>query len=119
MVDQIEVHPGWPHTDEIIKLQDMGILVEAWGPLGGQGSVVLQNPTMKKIAEAHGKSTAQVALRWELQQGVLPLPKSVHRERSAQNMEIFDFALSESEMQMIQALPNLGGQCAKPDEVDF
>lgn len=65
------------------------------------------------------KPTAQVALRWELQQGVLPLPKSVHRERSAQNMDIFDFELSESEMQMIQALPNLGGQCAKPDEVDF
>ena len=79
---------------------------------------MLGNDTMKEIAKAHGKSTAQVALRWELQQA-LPLPKSVHRERSAQNMEIFDFALSESEMQMIQALPNLGGQCAKPDEVDF
>lgn len=119
MVDQIEVHPGWPQTETVQWLQEQDILVEGWGPLGGQGAKVLGNATMKEIAKAHGKSTAQVALRWELQQGVLPLPKSVHRERSAQNMEIFDFALSESEMQMIQALPNLGGQCAKPDEVDF
>lgn len=119
MVDQIEVHPGWPQTETVQWLQEQDILVEGWGPLGGQGAKVLGNATMKEIAKAHGKSTAQVALRWELQQGVLPLPKSVHRERSAQNMEIFDFALSEPEMQMIQALPNLGGQCAKPDEVDF
>ena len=119
MVDQIEVHPGWPQTEMVQWLQAQDILVEGWGPLGGQGAKVLVNDTMKEIAKAHGKSTAQIALRWELQQGVLPLPKSVHRERSAQNMEIFDFELSESEMQMIQALPNLGGQCAKPDEVDF
>lgn len=119
MVDQIEVHPGWPHTDEIIKLQDMGILVEAWGPLGGQGSVVLQNPTMKKIAEAHGKSTAQVSLRWIIQQGVLPLPKSVHVERIRQNMDLFDFELSDDEMKEISSLSGLGGQCADPDDVDF
>lgn len=118
-VDQIEVHPGWPHTDEIIKLQDMGILVEAWGPLGGQGSVVLQNPTMKKIAEAHGKSTAQVSLRWIIQQGVLPLPKSVHVERIRQNMDLFDFELSDDEMKEISSLSGLGGQCADPDDVDF
>ena len=119
MVDQSEVHPGWPHTDEIIKLQDMGILVEAWGPLGGQGSVVLQNPTMKKIAEAHGKSTAQVSLRWIIQQGVLPLPKSVHVERIRQNMDLFDFELSDDEMKEISSLSGLGGQCADPDDVDF
>ena len=119
MVDQIEVHPGWPQTEAVQWLQDRVFWLKARGPLGGQGAKVLVNDTMKEIAKAHGKSTAQIALRWELQQGVLPLPKSVHRERSAQNMEIFDFALSESEMQMIQALPNLGGQCAKPDEVDF
>lgn len=119
MVDQIEVHPGWPHTKEVQWLQEQGILVEGWGPLGGQGAKVLVNETMKEIAQKHGKSTAQVALRWALQQGVLPLPKSTHRERSAQNMDIFDFELSAAEMQMIRELPNLGGQCADPDEVDF
>lgn len=119
MVDQIEVHPGWTHAEEIKKLQAMDIVVEAWGPLGGQGATVLVDPTMQKIAAAHGKSTAQVSLRWILQQGVVPLPKSVHVDRLKKNMELFDFELSNEEMQTIAALPNLGGQCKDPDDVDF
>lgn len=119
MVDQIEVHPGWTHAEEIKKLQAMDIVVEAWGPLGGQGATVLVDPTMQKIAATHGKSTAQVSLRWILQQGVVPLPKSVHVDRLKQNMELFDFELSNEEMQTIAALPNLGGQCKDPDNVDF
>ena len=119
MVDQIEVHPGWTHAEEIKKLQAMDIVVEAWGPLGGQGATVLVDPTMQKIAAAHGKSTAQVSLRWILQQGVVPLPKSVNVDRIKQNMELFDFELSNEEMQTIAALPNLGGQCKDPDDVDF
>lgn len=119
MVDQIEVHPGWTHAEEIKKLQAMDIVVEAWGPLGGQGAKVLVDPTMEKIAAAHGKSTAQVSLRWILQQGVVPLPKSVHVDRLKQNMELFDFELSNEEMQTLAALPNLGGQCKDPDDVDF
>ena len=119
MVDQIEVHPGWTHAEEIKKLQAMDIVVEAWGPLGGQGATVLVDPTMQKIAAAYGKSTAQVSLRWILQQGVVPLPKSVHVDRIKQNMELFDFELSNEEMQTIAALPNLGGQCKDPDDVDF
>ena len=119
MVDQIEVHPGWTHADEIKELQAMDIVVEAWGPLGGQGATVLTNPTMQEIATAHNKSTAQVSLRWVLQQGVLPLPKSVHVDRMKQNMDIFDFELSPTEMATISALPNLGGQCKDPDDIDF
>ena len=119
MVDQIEVHPGWTHAEEIKKLQAMDIVVEAWGPLGGQGATVLVDPAMQKIAATHGKSTAQVSLRWILQQGVVPLPKSVHVDRLKQNMELFDFELSNEEMQTIAALPNLGGQCKDPDDVDF
>lgn len=119
MVDQIEVHPGWTHAAEIKELQAMDIVVEAWGPLGGQGATVLTNPTMQEIATAHNKSTAQVSLRWVLQQGVLPLPKSVHVDRMKQNMDIFDFELSPTEMATISALPNLGGQCKDPDDVDF
>lgn len=118
-VDQIEVHPGWPHTQEIKYLQAHNILVEAWGPLGGQGAKVLTNPTMKKLAEKYGKTTAQISLRWILQQGVLPLPKSVHPDRMVQNTQIFDFELSDEDMKTISELPNLGGQCKDPDEVDF
>lgn len=118
-VDQIEVHPGWPHTQEIKYLQAHNILVEGWGPLGGQGAKVLTNPTMEKLAAKYGKTTAQISLRWILQQGVLPLPKSVHLDRMVQNTQIFDFELSDSDMKTISELPNLGGQCKDPDEVDF
>lgn len=119
MVDQIEVHPGWSHSEEIKKIQAMNIQVEAWGPLGGQGATVLTNPTMEKIAAAHGKTTAQVSLRWVIQQGVLTLPKSVHVNRIKENMDVFDFELSDAEMAEISALKDLGGQCKDPDEVDF
>lgn len=118
-VDQIEVHPGWPHTQEIKYLQAHNILVEAWGPLGGQGAKVLTNPTMEKLAKKYGKTTAQISLRWILQQGVLPLPKSVHPKRMVENTQLFDFELSDADMKMISELPNLGGQCKDPDEVDY
>ena len=118
-VDQIEVHPGWPHTEEIKYLQAHNILVEAWAPLGGQGAKVLTNPTMIQIADKYQKTPAQVCLRWILQQGILPLPKSVHKERMISNQNIFDFELTDEDMRKINLLPNLGGQCADPDEVDF
>lgn len=118
-VDQIEVHPGWPHAQEIKYLQAHNILVEAWGPLGGQGAKVMTNPTMEKLARKYGKTPAQISLRWIIQQGVLPLPKSVHPKRMVQNTQLFDFELSDEDMRTISALPNLGGQCKDPDEVDF
>lgn len=74
---------------------------------------------MQEIAIVHGKTTAQVSLRWILQQGVFPLPKSVHANRIKQNMEIFDFELTDEEMAKIFALKDLGGQCKDPDEVIF
>ena len=118
-VDQIEVHPGWPHTEEVKYLQAHNILVEAWAPLGGQGAKVLTNPTMIQIADKYQKTPAQVCLRWVLQQGILPLPKSVHKERMISNQNIFDFELTDEDMRKISLLPNLGGQCADPDEVDY
>ncbi|MBB1124275.1 aldo/keto reductase [Limosilactobacillus albertensis] len=118
-VDQIEVHPGWPHTEEIKYLQAHNILVEAWAPLGGQGAEVMSNPTLLQIADKYQKTAAQICLRWILQQGVLPLPKSVHKERMISNQQIFDFELTDEEMRKISLLPNLGGQCADPDDVDF
>ena len=118
-VDQIEVHPGWTHAEEIKFLQAHNVLVEAWGPLGGQGASVMTNPTMVELAKKYNKSTAQLSLRWILQQGVLPLPKSVHADRMKQNTDIFDFEISDEDMQKISALPNLGWQCRVPDDVDF
>ena len=79
----------------------------------------MTNETMLQLAEKYGKTAAQISLRWLIQRGVLPLPKSVHKERMVQNTQLFDFELSDEDMQMIDRLPNLGGQCADPDDVDF
>lgn len=119
VIDQIEVHPGFPHTEEVKWLKDHEIAVEAWAPLGGQGSKVMSDPTINKIAEKYGKSAAQVTLRWILERGIIPLPKSVHENRMIQNKEIFDFSLTDEEMAQISSLTDLGGFCVDPDEVDF
>lgn len=118
-VDQIEIHPGWSHKEEVKYLQAHNLLVEAWGPLGGQGAKVMTNPTIIQLADKYGKTPAQLCLRWIIQQGVVPLPKSVHRNRMIQNTQLFDFIISDEDMKKIGALPNLGGQCADPDNVDF
>ncbi|WP_172579033.1 aldo/keto reductase [Ligilactobacillus agilis] len=117
MVNQIEVHPGWPQTEAIRYCQRNDILVEAWAPLGE--AAALSNPVLAKIAAKYNHTPAQVCLRWEIQQGILPLPKSVHKERMAENTKLFDFELTEDEMDIIGALRNLGGQCKVPDQVDF
>ena len=77
MVNQIEVHPGWPQTEAIRYCQRNDILVEAWAPLGE--AAALSNPVLAKIAAKYDHTPAQVCLRWEIQQGILPLPKSVHK----------------------------------------
>lgn len=120
MVNQIEVHPGWPQTEVIRYCQRNDILVEAWAPLGE--AAVLSNSSnsvLAKIAAKYDHTPAQVCLRWEIQQGILPLPKSVHKERMAENTKLFDFELTEDEMDIIGALRKLGGQCKVPDQVDF
>lgn len=117
MVNQIEYHPGWTQPDCVIYCKEMGIVVEAWSPLG-RGRV-LADPTLEAIAAAHGKSVAQVCLRWELQSGVLPLPKSVTPERIRQNIDIFDFALTPAEMQAIDSMPPTGASGLDPDTVTF
>ena len=118
-IDQIEIHPGFPHTEEVQWLQNHGIVVEGWAPLGGQGSKVMSNHTINEIANKYSKSAAQVTLRWILQRGIIPLPKSVHENRMIQNKDIFDFNLTPEEMNKISSLTNLGGFCVNPDNVDF
>jgi len=117
MVNQIEVHPGWPQTEAIRYCQRNDILVEAWAPLGE--AAALNNPVIAKIAAKYNHTPAQICLRWEVQQGLLPLPKSVHKNRMEENTNIFDFELTEAEMDIIGSLRNLGGQCKVPDQVDF
>ena len=117
MVNQIEVHPGFSQLDSVKYCLDNDIVVEAWSPLGRQE--VLNNETLLDIAKKYNKSTAQICIRWVLQHGVLPLPKSVTPSRIKENTEVFDFELSKEDMGIIDNIPLCGGQCANPDEVDF
>ena len=102
-VDQIEYHPGLLQEDTIALCREKGILVEAWSPLG-RGHL-LEDPLLCEIGARYGKSSAQVLLRWCIQNEVLPLVKSVHAERIRENFDIFSFALTPGEMASIATLP--------------
>lgn len=117
MVNQIEFHPGCQQEETLAFCQAQGILVEAWGPLS-RGKI-LDHALLGEIAQKHGKSPAQVCLRWCLEKGVLPLPKSVTPGRMAENRAIFDFALDGEDLARLAALPPVGGSGHDPDRVDF
>ena len=86
-------------------LRDFGTRMMAWGPLGGQGvEGVVKSELLASLGEHYGKSAAQVALRWLTQRGIVAIPKSTHRERMEQNLDIFDFTLTADEMHQIEAL---------------
>ena len=116
MVDQIEYHPGFTQKESVEFCQKNNILVEAWSPLG-RGNV-LDSPVLKSIAANHGKSVAQVVIRWVIQTGVLPLVKSVNPSRIKENIEVFDFELSQQEMLEIASMKSdrIGPD---PDTCDF
>ena len=113
MVNQIECHPGYYPLETIVFCEDHGIRVEAWSPLGN--GTLLTHPVLQKIAEAHGRNTAQVCLCWCTQHDVLPVTKTVSPERMRSNLATLDFVLSEKEMQEIDALPTYGYSGLDPD----
>ncbi len=117
MVNQVECNPGHQQKELRAFCSDNNIVVQAWSPLG-RGRI-LENPQLLKIAEKYGKSVAQVALRWELQSGIVPLPKSDNPQRISQNIDIFDFSLSEDDMAVINTLPEFGYSGLDADKVDF
>lgn len=104
MVNQIETNPLNQQVEAHEWLKKYGIAHEAWAPLGEKRNGLFENKTLEKIAKAHGKSVAQVILRWELQRDIIIIPKSTHKERMIENLDIFDFSLSDKEMQEIAAL---------------
>ena len=117
MVDQIEFHPGYMQKETLDYCQKNGVQVEAWSPLA-RGRVFGEG-VLFSIAKAHGKSVAQVCLRWCLQNGVVPLPKSVTPERIKENAELFDFELTAEEMEKINAMPQAGWSGHHPDLISF
>lgn len=103
---QNEIHPYYQDTDVVQHIQSLGIAVEAWYPLGGRGhqKELLSDPVLTKIAQTHGKSVAQVILRWDLQRGVVVIPGSSNPDHMKENISIFDFELTDAEMAQIAAL---------------
>ncbi|RPA12805.1 aldo/keto reductase [Gordonia sp. OPL2] len=127
-VDQIELHPRLAQRELREFCGDRGIAVEAWSPLGGSGSgwgsdsspnTLLTDPTLTGIAERHGRSTAQVMIRWHLQNGVIVIPKSVHDDRIAQNIDVLDFELNAADMDAIATLDTGARIGGHPDELNL
>lgn len=117
MVDQIEYNPGTVYQDTIDYCNANNILVEAWSPLGS--GRVLGDERLAAVAQKYGKSVAQLCIRWVLQRGALPLPKSITPERIAANLQVFDFEISPEDMAFLNSLPPFGGSGLHPDQVDF
>lgn len=103
---QNEIHPYYQDSQVIEHIQNKGIVVQGWYPLGGRGHVraMLDDPLLKEIAAAHGKSAAQVILRWHVQKGVCVIPGSSDPKHIQENISIFDFALTDQEMGSIAML---------------
>ena len=113
-VNQVEFNPYYQQKEIRGIMAKAGVQLEAWGPLGQGNAEMLADPVIREIADAHGKNAGQVILRFEVQEGAIVFPKSVKPERIRSNMEIFDFALSEEEMDQMRAL-DTGKGCHNPD----
>lgn len=101
MVNQMEIHP-LNQQKELKKWADKyNIRLEAWAPFGEGRNGLFENEVLKKIGKKHGKTTAQVMLRWNLERGVIVIPKSVHKNRMIENFNVFDFTLDEEDMNLI------------------
>lgn len=103
-VNQIETHPFHQRTTDQALMIERGVQIESWGPFAEGKNDLFTNSLLGAIGETHGKSVAQVVLRWLIQRGVVVIPKSVRPERMAQNLDVFDFALTEDQMNQISTL---------------
>lgn len=117
MVNQVEFHPRLTQKELLRYTKDQGIQLEAWSPLM-QGEL-LDNKTLQKIAAKYGKSVAQIILRWDLQHGVITIPKSVKAHRIVENAALYDFVLSEDDMARIDGLNQDLRVGPDPDNFDF
>ncbi len=104
MVDQVECHPFFQRTAEQRLMSDRGVQIESWGPFAEGRNNLFTESTLTEIGSAHGKSVAQVVLRWLIQRGVVVVQKSVRAERMRENMDIFDFQLTDANMSRIAAM---------------
>ncbi|HFK1452236.1 TPA: aldo/keto reductase [Bacillus pacificus] len=117
MINQVEYHPRLTQKELQAFCKEQGIQMEAWSPLM-QGQL-LDNETLQAIAEKHGKTTAQVILRWDLQNGVITIPKSTKEHRIIANADVFNFELTKEDMEKIDALNQNHRVGPDPDNFDF
>ena len=103
-VNQIELHPFFAQYAAIENMKSYGCMPQAWGPLAEGKHGIFTHPVLTEIGAKYGKTAAQVALKWNAQRGVSIIPKSVHKERMEQNIDIWDFVLSDADMKQIDAL---------------
>ncbi|WP_028660833.1 aldo/keto reductase [Nocardioides insulae] len=108
-VNQLELHPYFPQAEMRAVNRSLGIQTESWSPLGKR-QAPFSEPPVAAAAEAHGVTPAQVILRWQLQLGAVPIPKSAAPERQRLNLDVFGFALSEAEVEAISALARADGR---------
>lgn len=118
-VNQVELHPFFQQENALALMKEYGVHPEAWGPFAEGNHGIFTHPVLTKIGEKYGKSAAQVALRWNIQRGVTVIPKSVHKERMEQNMNIWDFQLSEEDMAEIGKLDLGHSEIVNHDDPGF
>lgn len=103
-VNQVELHPFFAQTEALAVMKELGVQPQAWGPLAEGRNNIFTHPVLTGIGAKYGKTAAQVALRWNVQRGVVIIPKSTHKERIEENLNIWDFQLSEEDYAAINAL---------------
>lgn len=103
-VNQVELHPFFQQQNALAVMKEYGVQPEAWGPFAEGNHGIFTHPVLTKIGKKYGKTAAQVALRWNIQRGVVVIPKSVHKQRMEQNINIWDFTLSEDDIKEISKL---------------
>ena len=104
MVNQVETHPFHQQTEAKKWMDKYGIQMEAWAPFGEGRGGLFENPVLAQLAEKYNKTTAQIILRWHIQRGVVVIPKSTHKARMEENLQVFDFVLEPEDMNRISAL---------------
>ncbi len=118
-VNQVELHPFFQQENALALMKEYGVHPEAWGPFAEGNHGIFTHPVLTKIGEKYGKSAAQVALRWNVQRGVTVIPKSVHKNRMEQNMDIWDFRLDEEDMAEIAKLDLGHSEIVNHDDPGF
>ncbi|MGH1648571.1 aldo/keto reductase [Enterococcus gilvus] len=117
-VNQIEIHPYWVQERMLKANKERGILTEAWSPLG-RGNDALKETVIAELAEKHGKTPAQIILRWHAERGILPIPKSRNLIHQRENLAIFDFELTQEEVGRINLLEKADGRIDDQDPNEY